>query len=287
MSAAVTFSSMKSLAVSTQSTVMKEVLEAARNIADSELGVLIVGESGTEKELLARRIHELSVRAAGEFVHLKCAAFGDDLSGKKLFGSEELTLSGIEIQPGIFELASGGTIYFDGISELPRPVQNRICKAVEEQQFRRVGGLAPIALNVRLISSIERKSGDIMWSDPGREPYCHLCSVQLNLPPLRERREDIKLHLAQFMLNTQNAAKPRPAGISAEALDLLLAYDWPGNTQELYGAMEHAIAVCSDEYITRRDLPERMNRNDRVQPQKGADELMVTWSSPRFSSDKG
>jgi transcriptional regulator with PAS, ATPase and Fis domain len=282
-----TFSSMKSLAVSSQSHVMKEVLEAARNIAVSDLGVLIVGESGTEKELLARRIHELSVRSAGEFVHLKCGTFSDDLSGKQLFGSEELTFSGIEIHRGIFELASGGTIYFDGIAELPRTVQNRICRAVEEQQFRRVGGLTPIAVNVRLISSIDRKSGDIMWNAPAREPYCHLSSVQLNLPPLRERREDIKLHLAQFMLNTQNTAKRRPAGISAEALDLLLAYDWPGNTQELYGAMEHAIAVCSDEYITRRHLPERVNRIDREQPQVGADQLMFTWSSARFSSDKG
>ncbi len=262
------------------SPVMQSIRETIARIAMSDLGVLIVGESGTEKEVLARRIHELSGRSSREFVHLNCCSFTEDLSGRALFGSEDLTLTGIEVRRGIVELANGGTIYFDQITELPPSVHTRICRAVENRQFRRVDGFEPVGVNVRVIASINRRSGDTMrYEEPGHTPYCNMCTIYINLPPLRERREDIPILIEQFMLEAKNLTVHHPAGITTEALDLFLSYDWPGNAQELYQAMEYALDACSDQFIRKNHLPEYMQRHDWKQTRLRANEPTLTWDS--------
>ena len=257
---------------------MREILEAVRNIAVSDLGVLIVGESGTEKEVIARRIHEFSARSNREFVHLNCCSFADDLSGKRLFGSDDLTLTGIEVERGIIELASGGTIYFDKISELSPSTQTLICRAVEDRQFQRVGGFEPIDLNIRVIASVDRRSGDkILTEGSGHAPYYHMSTMHINLPPLRERREDIPVLMEQFMLDAKYLKARRPTGITTEALDLFLSYDWPGNTEELYQAMEHALVKCSDQFIRKSHLPEYLQKDDRKKTESRENEPTFTW----------
>ena len=277
------FNSMDSLFGQEGSPAMQSILETIARIAMSDLGVLIAGESGTEKELLARKIHELSGRAHQQFVHLNCSAFAHDLSGRELLGSEDMTLVGIEIQPGIIETAHGGTVYFDNISELPSTLRSKICRMVEDRYFRRVGGVEVVDVNARVIASISNRSGETFVHEGSRrELYYRMCAVCINLPPLRERREDIPILIEQYVLEAKNRTSHRLKGITNEALKLCLSYDWPGNTQELHQAMEHALVACSNQFIRKSHLPKYLQGYGTKDDERWTNNPVLTEVSSSF-----
>lgn len=261
---------------------MRSIRATIERIALSDLGVLIVGESGTEKELLAREIHTLSGRAEHQFVHLNCSSVsaGDALG--IIFGSESLTLHGMDIERGVLEIARGGTIYFDGMSELEQSVQSKLCRVVEDHYFRRVGGFDVVGLNVRLIASVSRCSADSISSEEtGSEFYYRMCPININLPPLRERREDIPLLIKQYILEDNKHLTCRPKGITGEALSLCVSYDWPGNALELKKAMEHALVACSEQFIRRNHLPNYLQELNQKSKLRLTTESIHTWRSVR------
>ncbi len=239
-----------------ESGIMKQILSDVAKIAQSSASVFISGESGTGKEVIAEAIHLMSARAANPFIKVNCAAVPETLIESEFFGHEKGSFTGaINKRIGRFELADKGTLLLDEISEVPLTVQSKLLRAVQEQEFERVGGVKPIRVDVRLISTSNRNMKEAIEQKLFREDlYYRLNVVPVHLAPLRERREDI-LPLADFFLERLCAENQKPRKrLSREAQNRLLNYPWPGNIRELANILERLIVMQSSIEISANDL---------------------------------
>ena len=236
---------------------MQEVLALAKRVAPSDATVLIRGESGTGKELIARAIHFNSARANGPLVSLNCAALPEQLLESELFGHEKGAFTGAVAQrTGRFEQADGGSIFLDEIGDLSPSLQVKLLRVLQERQFERVGGNKTIDADVRIMAATHRDLEAAMREGTFREDlYYRLNVVTIQIPPLRERREDIPLLLEHFLRKFTEKNRRDVTGLTAAARDALLKYDYPGNVRELENIVERAVLLCRGRVIDVEDLP--------------------------------
>jgi two-component system, NtrC family, response regulator AtoC len=240
-----------------ESKAMHDIFDTIRQVAPSRATVLILGESGTGKELIAHAIHNLSSRNKARFVAFNCAAFSPQLIESELFGHERGAFTGaVERRLGRFEQAAGGTLFLDEIAEVDSNVQVKLLRALDPGVFERVGGNQSIRADVRLIAATNRDLGSSVREGKFREDlYYRLNVVQIRVPPLRERKEDIPLLANAFLkeICERDGKAFRP--LSPEAMECLLRYDWPGNVRELKGAIDSGVTLSTGQQITPKDLP--------------------------------
>ncbi|HJZ52152.1 MAG TPA: sigma-54 dependent transcriptional regulator [Candidatus Acidoferrales bacterium] len=235
---------------------MRRVFEMAERVAGTDATVLILGESGTGKDLLAQEIHDRSQRAGQVFVAVNCAALPENLIESELFGYERGAFTGAAQQrKGKFELASGGTIFLDEIGDMNPVTQAKVLRALENRKIERLGGSHAIDVDVRVISATHRDlQGEIAAGRFREDLYYRLRVVALELPSLREHKEDIAL-LADSFLGQLGSRHNHRARMSREAMDLLRQYDWPGNVRELRNTLERSLVLCAGDEIRASDLP--------------------------------
>ncbi|HSO40972.1 MAG TPA: sigma-54 dependent transcriptional regulator, partial [Labilithrix sp.] len=243
-----------------QSGAMRRVYELIGRVGESDASVLINGETGTGKELIARSIHMRSRRKDGPFVAINCAAVPHSLIESELFGHARGAFTDAKVdRKGLFVQASGGTLFLDEIGELPIDMQPKLLRALQERKVRPVGANAEIPFDARIVAATNRNLEDEVYEKRFREDlYYRINVVKIDVPPLRERGGDV-LHLAHFFLK-QFAQRNEKAALelSATAAEKLMAYNWPGNVRELENCMEHAVALSRFEQITVEDLPEKI-----------------------------
>lgn len=245
------------------SSAMRTVFEMAERVAPTDATVLITGESGTGKDLLAQEMHRRSPRAEGPFVAVNCAALPENLIESELFGYEKGAFTGAANQrKGKFEQASGGTIFLDEIGDMNPVTQAKVLRVLENRTIERLGGAQPIAVDVRILSATHRDLPMAISAGKFREDlYFRLRVLTLEMPPLRARREDIGL-LAAGLLKSLCAHHGRNARLSPEALALLEAYPWPGNVRELKNALERSLILARGETIHPEDLSAEVRTGD-------------------------
>jgi len=230
-----------------ESAVMRRLLQTIATAAPTRATVLLQGESGTGKELVARAIHDQSERAEGPFIKLNCAALPEGLVESALFGHERGAFTGaIKRVAGAFERAHGGTLLLDEISEMRLDLQAKLLRVLQEQEFERVGGTSPIKVDVRIIATTNRDLA--VEAEAGRfrrDLFFRLSVIPIEIPPLRERGDDIPLLAYRFAAHSANETKKELAGISPDALALLQRHDWPGNVRELQHAIERAVILAN------------------------------------------
>ena len=242
----------------TKSSKMQRLIELIKVVGKSNATVLITGESGTGKELVARATHSQSSRHNKPFIAVSCAALPESLLESELFGHEKGSFTGAYTQKkGKFEFANGGTIFLDEVGEMSANIQVHLLRVLEEKEFTRVGGNEPIRVDLRVISATNKDLRKAIEKQEFREDlYYRLNVVNIELPPLRERKEDIPL-LAEHFLNKFAADNRKEVtGFSPDAMEFLLGYDWPGNVRELENAIERAVILAKDSLITVADLPQ-------------------------------
>jgi DNA-binding NtrC family response regulator len=245
-----------------ESPAMREVLDTVRQVAPTRATVLLQGESGTGKELIAKVIHRLSPRAQHPLVAVHCAALSPTLLESELFGHEKGAFTGAhERRIGRFEQAQGGTLFLDEIGEIDASVQIKLLRFLGERTFERVGSNKTMSADVRLITATNKDLEEQVKAGSFREDlFFRLRVVEVWLPPLRERLEDIPL-LAQVFLREFAQENEKPIlNFTPDVLDLLLRYAWPGNVRELRTSMEHAVVMCRSDKITPRDLPPALRK---------------------------
>jgi len=234
------------------SEVIQAVLARARKVAPTEATVLVTGETGTGKELLARAIHAWSLRAGGPFVSVNCAAIPQTLIASELFGHERGAFTGaLQRRRGRFELAAGGTLFLDEVGELPVETQLLLLRVLQEREFERIGSSAPISSDVRVVAATN--SDLVQAVAEGRfrsDLYYRLAVFPLEMPPLRERSGDIRSLVEHFVSRCARQIGKTVRGIAPEALELLEAYSWPGNVRELQNVIERSVIVCDSETFT-------------------------------------
>lgn len=233
---------------------MKEALRLVHRVAPSDTSVLITGESGVGKELIAQAIHRLSSRGDKPFIDLNCAALQDTLLESELFGHEAGAFSGARTRKlGLFEIADGGTLFLDEIMEMPMQLQSKLLRALETRSFFRVGGVKKVDVDVRLVAATNRDKNAAVADGVFRADLMYrVNSFEINVAPLRERREDIE-PLARHLLHKLagvNAPEMSPATI-----DALTSFDWSGNVRQLRNCLERAVLLCDNDTITPRELP--------------------------------
>ncbi len=236
---------------------MAEVFRIVSKIAATNSTVLIVGESGTGKELVARAIHEGSQRQDKPFMAINCAAIPETLIESELFGHEKGSFTGASAREfGVFEAANGGTVFLDEIGEMNVSMQAKLLRAIQEKEIRRVGGKVNIPLDVRIVSATNKELEQEIRRGAFREDlFYRLNVIRINLPPLRERGNDVKT-LAEFFVKKYSDAAGIPVeGISRPALKLLMNYSWPGNVRHLESVIERAVLMAESNYIEPSDLP--------------------------------
>jgi len=241
---------------------LREVLARASRAAETDATVLILGESGTGKELLARTIHDLSARATGPFVAVNCAALPETLLESELFGHVKGAFTGADRDhAGRIAQAAGGTLFLDEIGDVPPPVQVKLLRFLQDRRYTPVGGDGTVAADVRVVTATHRDLRAMIAEGAFREDlYYRLDVVNLRLPPLRERREDIPA-LVEHFLHRYAERYGRPARlVSREAMDALLKHDYRGNVRELENIVEQAVVLCRGEVIHSDDLPATVTR---------------------------
>ncbi|MBZ5701923.1 MAG: sigma-54 dependent transcriptional regulator [Acidobacteriia bacterium] len=236
---------------------MQEVMRIVEMAAPSSASVLITGETGTGKEIVARTIHKLSPRAERPFVAINCSAIPESLMESEIFGHERGAFTGAaERRVGCFELADGGTLLLDEIGEMPAPTQAKLLRVLEERKVRRLGSKSETPVDVRVLAATNKDPEQAVASGGLRQDlYFRLNVFHIHLPPLREHKEDIAL-LAEHMLREINAKHGKHVrGIGAEVLDIFQSHTWPGNIRELRNVLERATIMCDRELIGRAHLP--------------------------------
>jgi len=235
---------------------MRQIYELVRRAGPTDSTVLITGESGTGKELIARAIRDHSPRREKPFVTVDCGSLVGTLFESELFGHVKGSFTGAtSTKHGRFELADGGTIFFDEIANVNPDIQAKLLRVIQEREFTRVGAAQVIPVDVRIIAATSRDLHEEIREGRFREDlFYRLCVVPIVLPPLRQRREDIPL-LARYFLEKKQTGRARKLhGFTAEALDALMKHDWPGNVRELENAVERAVVLSSGDMITSADL---------------------------------
>ncbi|NOR64917.1 MAG: response regulator [Candidatus Scalindua sp.] len=245
---------------------MMKIFKTIKTISDRETTALIQGESGTGKELIAGALHYNSSRKDGPFVKLSCAALNKELLESELFGHEKGAFTGaIRTKKGKFELSDGGSMFLDEVDDIPMEMQVKLLRVLQEREYERVGGEETISVDVRLICATKVDLADLVKQGKFREDlYYRLNVVAINLPALRERKEDIPLLINHFISKYSKRLKISRPDISQDTLDLLLKYNWPGNVRELENVVEHALVFTSDNKITVQSLPENFRQLEAV-----------------------
>jgi two-component system response regulator HydG len=237
---------------------MGMVRRTVEKIAATDTTVFVAGESGTGKELVARAIHRLSKRANGPFIKVNCGALTETLLESELFGHERGAFTGaIKQKLGRFELADGGTLFLDEVGDVPPAMQVKLLRALQEQEFERVGGEAPIKVDVRVVSATNKDLETEVAAGRFRQDlFFRLHVLPVKLPPLRERREDIPILVAHFIHKLAPKTNQRVRAISDAALGRIMAYHWPGNVRELENAIEQSLVFAEGEEIAPAALPQ-------------------------------
>jgi two-component system NtrC family response regulator len=248
-----------------KSKAMRDVFEIIQKVAPSNATVLIEGESGTGKELVAKSIHFNSPRRDNPFVAVNCSALAESLLESELFGHERGAFTGaVSSKKGRFELAHGGTLFLDEIGELSANLQVKLLRVLQEKTIERVGGVRPIAVDIRVIAATNRNLKDELRTGRFREDlFYRLNVVHIAIPPLRLRWEDIRLLVDHFIKKyaSSNQSAVPVQGLSQEVIRLFYEYNWPGNIRELENVIERAIILCEDGLITIKDLPNWFKTN--------------------------
>ena len=240
-----------------KSKVMKEVFDLIQGIADARSTVLITGASGTGKELVARAIHYSSCRADKPFVKLNCAALPENLVESELFGYEKGAFTDAKkTTRGRFELADGGTLLLDEISEMPLNLQSKLLRVIQEREFERVGSSQTIQVDVRLVATSNRNLREYIAAGRFREDlYYRLNVIPIHLAPLEERKEDVPLLVEHFIAKYNRENSRTVKGVDAQAMRLLMHYHWPGNVRELENYIERAVVTGNKEILTEDEFP--------------------------------
>jgi len=246
-----------------RSPAMERVFRLIETLEPSEATVLLTGESGSGKEVVARAIHSRSVRRGGPFVVVNCGALRGELLERELFGHARGAFTGaVRERAGRFEVADGGTLFLDEVADLPLQLQVKLLRALQERSFERVGEGTPRRSDARIIAATKADLRRAVQEGSFREDlYYQLRVVPLEIPPLRERREDIE-PLASWLLARAGARQGRALRFSPDALRVLLDHPWPGNVRELENALEYAVAVCKGQTILPEDLPSDAGPHD-------------------------
>lgn len=236
---------------------MQQIYQMIEKIADKNVTVLITGASGVGKEMVSRAIHNTSPRKENPFIKVNCAALPQPLLESELFGHEKGAFTGaVKQKKGMFELADKGTILLDEIGDMSLVTQAKILRVLQEHKFQRVGGEKTIEVDVRIIASTNVNLQDAIKSDKFREDlYYRLNVVRINVPPLKNRREDIALLTNAFIKAYNEKHDKKIKGVSPGAMRLLMTYDWPGNVRELRNICEQAVVLTDDNIIMQNDLP--------------------------------
>ena len=254
-----------------QSDVMCDVIKLAEQVAPSQASVLIQGESGTGKEAIASLVHSIGARMDKPFVKVSCAALPDTLLESELFGYEKGAFTGaVNQKEGRFELAHNGTLFLDEIGEITPSIQVKLLRVLQEGEFERLGGTRVIKSNVRIISATNVNLENAIKQKKFREDlFYRLNVITIDIPPLRERVEDIPLLINHFLKIYQKQNNKKIDGISEEAQDIMIGYHWPGNVREIKNVIERAVVLTQDRVITPKDLPENI-LGGRVEDRKFA-----------------
>ena len=237
---------------------MAQIRKTIEKVAATDTTVFVAGESGTGKELVARAIHRLSRRAAGPFIKVNCGALTETLLESELFGHEKGSFTGaIKQKLGRFELADGGTLFLDEVGDVPPAMQVKLLRALQEGEIDRVGGEAPVKVDVRVVSATNKDlDAEVAAGRFRQDLFFRLHVLPLGLPPLRERREDIPALVAHFIAKLAPRTNARVRAISDSALGRIMAYHWPGNVRELENAIEQALVFAEGDEIQPAALPQ-------------------------------
>jgi two-component system response regulator HydG len=239
---------------------MRRLARTIESLRHNESHVLIQGESGTGKELVARAIHASSRRHAGPFVPVDCGALPESIIESELFGHERGAFTGAVGAPGLFRMAHGGTLFLDEIGELPLAMQAKLLRALQHKEVRPVGGSNPVPVDLRVVSATHRDLAAMVDTNRFRmDLFYRLNVVRIEIPPLRERMEDVPLLVQHFLDEKRRAGSP-VEGVGEDAFAHLLAHDWPGNVRELENVLESALALARGPWLRAADLPLGRNR---------------------------
>jgi len=255
---------------------LREIYAIIEKIAPTNTTVIIEGETGTGKEVVAQTIHRLSARAQGPMMVFDCGAVPENLIESELFGHEKGSFTGaIMTRQGLFEMGDGGTVFLDELGELPLDLQPKLLRALEQREIRRVGASKPLKVDVRIIAATNRNLEEEVRHGRFRQDlFYRLSVVRLILPPLRDRAEDIPLLVRHFLkhgaYNRLPDGGPRVKGITREAQEMLGHYRWPGNVRELLNTIERAVSFADGDTIEARDLPEHVRDAAREMPRPSA-----------------
>ncbi len=245
------------------SAAMRDVFRLVEKIAPTNSTVLIRGESGTGKELVARAVHSRSNRSARPFFALNCAAIPENLLESELFGHEKGSFTGADTRKiGLFEAASGSTLFLDEIGDLTLPLQGKILRALQEKEVKRVGGNETIPVDVRVVAATNRDLTAMMKAGQFREDlFYRLNVIPVELPPLRERSSDVRALVLRFLDKANASHGTSVTTVSPEAMDLLVRHGWPGNVRQLESVVERAVLLCEGNLVTPADLPSEVRLN--------------------------
>lgn len=258
------------------SKVLSELVEKALRIARGNATVLILGESGTGKDLFARAIHSASTRSKGPFITVNCGAIPETILESELFGYEGGAFTGArrEGKPGKFELANNGTIFLDEIGDLPLHLQVKLLHVLQQKQIERVGGNKIIPVDIRIIAATNRDLEQMMREGEFRvDLYYRLSVIPLYIPPLRERKEDIPVLVQYFLDKYKQLLGKKITGFSQEVLDFFMQYDWPGNVREVENVVEYAVNMTTEPIITLESIPPRLKKSFAVSSQREQNSL--------------
>ena len=245
---------------------MRAVFNLIEKVASTNSPVLIIGETGSGKELVARAVHERSTRAGSPFIAINCAVLSENLLESELFGHEKGAYTGaVSKKHGLFEVANTGTIFLDEIVDMPQKVQAKLLRALETKTFRRVGGTKDIRVDVRILSASATDLTKALDTAVFRKDlYYRLSTVVIEIPPLRERKDDIPLLVDFFLRRLERAAGKRRVSMRDSAMEALSSFNWPGNVRELEHVVERAYVLSEGDSIDTEDLPEKLRNVEKT-----------------------
>jgi DNA-binding NtrC family response regulator len=267
---------------------MHKVFQVVRRAAESKASVLITGESGVGKELIANALHNLSARRDKPFIKVHCAALSETLLESELFGHEKGSFTGAaNRQRGRFELAHTGTIFLDEIGEINQNVQIKILRVLQDRRFERVGGEETLEVDARIIAATNKNLHDEIAAGKFREDlYYRLNVVEIHVPPLRERKDDIPLLITSFLAEFTRENGKNISGIDEKARAALYAFDWPGNIRQLRNCIESAVVMCEGTVIKLEDLPPGIAQGAHTQAKTAPDAITIPASSTMAQAEK-
>ena len=235
---------------------MKKIAEAVLQVSPTNITVLITGESGTGKELVARAIHNNSLRKDNPFIAANCGALAEGVLESELFGHERGAFTGaVSRREGLFERADKGTIFLDEIAEIKPATQVKLLRVLEEKSLLRVGGIKDVKIDVRVIAATNRDlDNEVQEGNFRKDLYFRLCVVKIDIPPLRERTRDIPILVYDFIQKLNQESHKKISGVTEEAMELLLKYHWPGNVRELKNFLESMLVFSADRFTEARDV---------------------------------